>query len=140
LVYPEEGAAELGLPLNYDRHGRPEFEAEDLPFEELQPPLGDYSDDEDEEGPGDMPFEDLLPPSGNYSDDEDEEGAGLSGGRRRRRRRGGSGERFKRCVASVRSRGYARNPAAVCAAIGRRKYGKQAFQRMAAAGRQRRRR
>lgn len=42
--------------------------------------------------------------------------------------------RFKKCVKSVKARGGAADPRAVCAAIGRKKYGKKKFQEMAAAG------
>jgi hypothetical protein len=49
----------------------------------------------------------------------------------------GSGERFAACVRSVEKRGGAADPRAVCAAAGRKKYGKAAFQKMAAAGRKR---
>ncbi len=47
----------------------------------------------------------------------------------------GSGERFKQFVESV--RGKVSNPAAVAAAAGRKKYGKERFQKLAAAGRRR---
>ena len=46
----------------------------------------------------------------------------------------GEGSRFK-AVAKAAKAGGAKNPAAVAAAIGRRKYGKAKFQKMAAAGR-----
>jgi hypothetical protein len=46
----------------------------------------------------------------------------------------GEGSRFKAVAASAKA-GGARNPAAVAAAIGRKKYGKAKFQRLAAAGR-----
>lgn len=49
----------------------------------------------------------------------------------------GTGKRFKAVEASA-AKGVARNPAAVAATAGRRKYGKAAFQAMAAAGRKRR--
>jgi len=42
---------------------------------------------------------------------------------------------FERCVESVSERGGAYSPRGVCAAAGRRKYGKKKFQAMAAAGR-----
>ncbi len=45
----------------------------------------------------------------------------------------GSGERFK-AVEKEAAMGGAKNPAAVAAAAGRKKYGKEAFQKMAAAG------
>lgn len=48
----------------------------------------------------------------------------------------GEGSRFKAVAASAKARGM-RNPAAVAAAIGRKKYGKKKFQQMAAAGRKR---
>lgn len=41
---------------------------------------------------------------------------------------------FKKLKASIAAKGGARNPAAVAAAIGRKKYGKEKFQAMAAAG------
>ena len=44
---------------------------------------------------------------------------------------------FKRCVESVSARGGVRSPRGVCAAAGRKKYGKRKFQAMAAAGRRR---
>jgi len=53
---------------------------------------------------------------------------------------GRPGEAFKRCVRSVKERGSAGDPKAVCAAAGRKKYGKVAFQKMATAGRRRARR
>jgi hypothetical protein len=46
----------------------------------------------------------------------------------------GSGGRFKACEARMRHQG-ARDPGAVCAAIGRSKFGKKQFQGMAAHGR-----
>ena len=49
----------------------------------------------------------------------------------------GSGARFKALTKSISKRGGVSNPAAVAAAIGRKKYGKQKFQKMAAAGRRR---
>jgi hypothetical protein len=48
----------------------------------------------------------------------------------------GSGANFKKVAASAAKSG-ARDPDAVAAAVGRRKYGKAAFQKMAAAGRKR---
>ena len=45
----------------------------------------------------------------------------------------GSGTRFKHCEEKARASG-AKDPAAVCAARGRKKYGKKKFQKMAAAG------
>jgi hypothetical protein len=41
---------------------------------------------------------------------------------------------FKKLKASIAAKGDVRNPAAVAAAIGRKKYGKEKFQAMAAAG------
>jgi len=49
----------------------------------------------------------------------------------------GSGARFKALTKSISKRGGVSNPAAVAAAIGRKKYGKQKFQKMAATGRKR---
>jgi hypothetical protein len=46
----------------------------------------------------------------------------------------GSGSRFEHCVQDVRRKGKVKNAKAVCAAIGRKKYGKGNFQKMAAAG------
>lgn len=51
----------------------------------------------------------------------------------------GTGARFAACVHSVASRGDAYDPRAVCASQGRKKYGKKRFQKMAAAGRRRKR-
>ena len=48
----------------------------------------------------------------------------------------GSGERFKAVQASARRSG-ARNPAAVAAAAGRKKYGAKKFAKLSAAGRKR---
>ena len=48
----------------------------------------------------------------------------------------GSGERFKQVAASAR-RGGARDPEAVAAAVGRKKYGAKRMAEMAAAGRKR---
>jgi hypothetical protein len=50
----------------------------------------------------------------------------------------GSGERFRRCVAKMRRKG-AKDPEALCAAIGRKAHGKKKFQKLAAAGRKRKR-
>lgn len=47
----------------------------------------------------------------------------------------GEGSRFAALEKSIASRGNVRNPGAVAAAIGRRKYGKARFQKMAAGGR-----
>jgi len=49
----------------------------------------------------------------------------------------GTGERFRKLVGKLKKRGKVRSPAAVAAAIGRKKYGKKRFQAMAAAGRRR---
>lgn len=46
----------------------------------------------------------------------------------------GSGARFKHLAAALDKRGV-QNPDALAAYIGRKRYGKQRFQRMAAAGR-----
>ena len=48
----------------------------------------------------------------------------------------GQGKRFKALAKSAKA-GGARDPGAVAAAIGRKKYGKKRFQKMAAAGRKR---
>lgn len=48
----------------------------------------------------------------------------------------GTGERFKQLVSQLKRKGV-RNPAALAAWIGRKKYGKQRFQQLAAAGRKR---
>ena len=45
--------------------------------------------------------------------------------------------RFEQCVESVSKRGGVRSPAGVCAAAGRKKYGKKKFAAMAKAGRKR---
>lgn len=50
----------------------------------------------------------------------------------------GTGERFKRLVAQLKKRG-AVNPEALAAWIGRKKYGKERFQKLALAGRKRKR-
>lgn len=47
----------------------------------------------------------------------------------------GSGARFKHCVSDVKKRGKVKNPEAVCAAIGRKKYGAKGMAHMSAAGR-----
>lgn len=49
----------------------------------------------------------------------------------------GSGKRFRSVAAKARASG-ARDPNAVAASAGRRKYGKKRFQKLAAAGRRRR--
>lgn len=46
----------------------------------------------------------------------------------------GSGSRFKNCVSEVGGKG-ARDPKAVCAAVGRSKFGKKGMAKMAAKGR-----
>ena len=50
----------------------------------------------------------------------------------------GTGKRFAAVERSVAKSGKVSNPAAVAAAIGRKKYGKAKFQAMAAKGRRRR--
>ena len=45
----------------------------------------------------------------------------------------GTGQRFAACVARMTKKG-ARNPKALCASIGRKKFGKRRFQKLAAAG------
>ncbi len=52
-------------------------------------------------------------------------------------RRQNPSSRFARCVESVRAAGNAYDPEGLCASIGRKKYGKRAFQAMATAGRRR---
>ena len=47
----------------------------------------------------------------------------------------GTGARFKALVKKIAARGKVRNPAAVAAAIGRKKYGKKRMAQMAAKGR-----
>jgi len=49
----------------------------------------------------------------------------------------GKGTRFKKLVAALKKRG-AKNPKALAAWIGRKKYGKKRFQKMSAKGRSRR--
>lgn len=49
----------------------------------------------------------------------------------------GSGARFKALKKSIAKRGGVRNPAAVAAAIGRKKYGAAKMAKMSAAGRKR---
>jgi hypothetical protein len=49
----------------------------------------------------------------------------------------GGGGRFQKLKASIGARGGVSDPGAVAAAIGRRKYGKGRFQKMAAKGRHR---
>jgi hypothetical protein len=47
----------------------------------------------------------------------------------------GSGARFKKLKKEIAAKGNVRDPAAVAAAIGRKKYGAKRMQKMAAAGR-----
>lgn len=49
----------------------------------------------------------------------------------------GSGVRFRKLKNTLAARGDVRNPAAVAAAVGRKKYGKEKFQKLAAKGRAR---
>ena len=49
----------------------------------------------------------------------------------------GGGGRFAKLEKSIGAKGGVKNPAAVAAAVGRKKYGKKKFQQMAAAGRKR---
>lgn len=49
----------------------------------------------------------------------------------------GGGGRFEQLKDKIAARGGVSNPAAVAAAIGRKKYGASRFQKMAAAGRRR---
>ena len=51
----------------------------------------------------------------------------------------GTGERFRALVRKLKKKGTVRNPAAVAATIGRKKFGKQKFQAAAARARKRRR-
>ena len=46
----------------------------------------------------------------------------------------GSGQRFKKIEATIARKGNVKDPGAVTAAIGRKKYGKAKFQALAAAG------
>lgn len=46
----------------------------------------------------------------------------------------GSGERFRQLAAKLAKRGGVSDPKAVAAFIGRKKYGKKRFQKLAAAG------
>lgn len=46
----------------------------------------------------------------------------------------GSGKRFKQLKEKIAKKGGVKDPAAVAAAIGRKKYGKKRFQELAAAG------
>jgi hypothetical protein len=50
----------------------------------------------------------------------------------------GTGKRFSSLVRSISRRGKVRNPRAVAAAIGRKKYGKRRMAKMAVRGRKRR--
>lgn len=50
------------------------------------------------------------------------------------------GSRFKKLVGKLRKKGKARNPKAVAATVGRKKYGKKAMAMMAAKGRKRKNR
>lgn len=45
----------------------------------------------------------------------------------------GTGTRFKNCVEKMRAKG-AKDPKGLCASIGRKKFGKTRFQRLAAKG------
>lgn len=49
----------------------------------------------------------------------------------------GTGKRFNKLKKQIAKKGNVSNPAAVAAAIGRKKYGKAKFQAMAAKGRRR---
>jgi hypothetical protein len=49
----------------------------------------------------------------------------------------GSGKRFSNLKRSIAARGNVRNPGAVAASIGRKKYGKKRMAKMSAAGRRR---
>jgi len=49
----------------------------------------------------------------------------------------GSGKRFAALEKKIAARGGVRDPGAVAAAIGRKKYGKKKFQKLAAKGRKR---
>lgn len=49
----------------------------------------------------------------------------------------GSGRRFRSLVAELKKRGDVRDPGALAASIGRKKYGKKRFQALAAAGQRR---
>lgn len=49
----------------------------------------------------------------------------------------GSGERFARLKAKIAARGGVRDPGAVAASIGRKKFGKKRFQQLAALARKR---
>lgn len=59
--------------------------------------------------------------------------------RRRRKPKLGSGVRFRRLKSQLKKRG-ARNPGALAAYIGRKKYGSKKMAKMSAAGRRRRKR
>ena len=49
----------------------------------------------------------------------------------------GGGGRFAKLEKSIAAKGGVKDPAAVAAAVGRKKYGKKKFQQMATAGRKR---
>ena len=49
----------------------------------------------------------------------------------------GTGERFAALKSKIATKGKGSNPAAVAAAIGRKKYGKERFQKLSAKGRKR---
>lgn len=51
----------------------------------------------------------------------------------------GTGERFEQLVKKIKKRGKVKNPEAVAAWIGRKKYGKKRMAQLAAAGRRRKR-
>jgi hypothetical protein len=57
---------------------------------------------------------------------------------RRKSMRLGKGGRFKKLAAKLAKRRGVKNPRALAAAIGRKRYGKKRFQKMAARGRRRR--
>jgi len=52
--------------------------------------------------------------------------------------RAGSGGRFSACVQKMSHRKGVRDPQSLCAALGRSKFGKGRYQKMAASGRRRR--
>ncbi len=52
----------------------------------------------------------------------------------------GSGKRFEHLEESIEARGDAKNPAAVAAAIGRKKYGKKKFAKLSEEGKKREKR
>lgn len=57
----------------------------------------------------------------------------------RRRPKAGTGKRFSSLVGKLKKRRDVRNPRALAAYLGRKKFGKKRFAKMAAAGRKRRR-